>query len=212
MLSGIDVHDKQGKIDWHKVAGAGNSFAFVRGAYGDRTDDRAQENFDGARQAGLRCGLYHFYRMNPAHPFTRQIDCMIAVLKHVGYGAGDLPPVLDVEDNPHYDGEWNSSNNTTYMQGLRDWVNRVSAEFHATPIIYTRAGFWNALGKPNAFSDHPLWVAHYTQANSPTIPSGWMKYAFWQFADAETVDGVPGTGDVNRFNGTAADLSALLQG
>ena len=211
MLTGVDVHDKQGKIDWSKVAAAGNKFAFVRGVYGTRADARAKENFDGARAAGLLCGVYHFYRMNPQFSFADQIAKMVAVLQDVGYGTGDLPPVLDVEDNPQFDGAWNSHNNVAYMKGLRDWVDAMATQFNCTPIIYTRAGFWNALGDNNAFSVHPLWVAHYTNAIAPTLPSGWTKYAFWQFSDKGTVDGVPGTGDVNRFNGTEADLATLKQ-
>ena len=207
MLDGIDLHDAQGAVEWHRVADAGNRFAFVRAAYGDRADKMVAQNYAGAKAAGLATGLYHFYRATRTP--EAQANLMVSIIQNLHAGPGDLPPVLDVEDNPNYDGDWDTKNNAAYIAGLQTWIAAVSAAVKGTPIIYTRASFWNLIGKPSGFANCPLWVAHYTNASSPNLPSGWADYALWQYSEAGHVDGVSGQCDVNRFNGGAADLEAM---
>src|SRR5689334_2186195 len=103
VLQGIDVYEGTGAIEWHRVKAA-NDFAFIRGAYGDRADKMAIQNFQSAKAEGLVCGLYHFYRTTISA--GAQLAAMMSVLQKAGCGKGDLPPVIDVEDNPNYDGLW----------------------------------------------------------------------------------------------------------
>ncbi len=209
MLDGIDVYEGKGEVDWHKVARA-NRFAFMRGAYGDRADRRCEDNFARAKDNGLASGLYHFYRVT--RPAQAQADLMCEVLDKAGFGHGDLPPVLDVEDNPAYDGPWNPANNEAYIAGLRLWLDQVAAHARCTPIIYTRSGFWGVIGRPDGFAGFPLWVAHYTTAPAPTLPQGWQDFAFWQYSQAGHCDGIAGASDMNRFNGEQEDLDRLRAG
>src|SRR5882672_388282 len=113
MLEGIDIHEGQGGIEWHRVAQDGKSFAFIRGAYGDRADKMAVQNFFGAKSEKLLCSLYHFYRVTRG--VDDQINLMVDVLKKAKFGPGDLPPVIDVEDNPKYDGPWRTADNGRFI-------------------------------------------------------------------------------------------------
>ena len=205
-LKGVDVHDKNGAIDWAGLAGTGIQFAFVRAAYGDRLDTRLSENYQGAKGAGLVVGLYHFYRQPLSAADQRQV--MLRAIDQVQLGAGDLPPVIDVEDNPKYDGEWDNANNAAYIADLRDWLQAIRQKIGQAPIVYTRASFWNQIGHPDGFADCPLWVANYGVSN-PHLPRGWTDYAFWQSSDSATLDGMPGTWDLNIFQGSVDDLQAL---
>ncbi len=206
-IEGVDVYAGKGAVDWRRVANAGKEFAFIRGAYGDRADGMVARNFAGAKDAGLLCGIYHFYRAT--RDPEAQAGLMVEVLRNLGCGAGDLPPVIDVEDNPAYDGPWDPSANETYIAGVRHWIARLQDATGRTPILYLRAQFWHRIGKPEGFGDHPLWVAHYGVL-SPSLPSGWSDYAFWQYADDGLVAGVPGRCDLDRFNGDIDALQALL--
>lgn len=62
MPAGIDVYEGDGSINWPRVKAGGIAFAYVRGAYGDRRDSLAHQNFVGAKSAGLPVGLFHFFR------------------------------------------------------------------------------------------------------------------------------------------------------
>jgi lysozyme len=205
-LSGIDVSELQGGIEWHRVAAAGNYFAYIRGAYGDYTDKMAVQNFLAARSENVLCGLYHFYRATRSA--SAQQDAMVNVLRKANFGKGDLPPVIDVEDNPYYDGPWNNQNNSRYVQDLLSWLARMTAEFNCTPIIYTRASFWTQIGTPSGFERYPLWVANYG-VSTPILPSSWANYQFWQYSEAGTVDGISGRCDLDYFNGGLPALRAL---
>ena len=207
-LQGIDVHSGQGAVEWSRVAQDGNHFTFIRAAYGDSPDTMAIQNVLGAKSAGLRCGLYHFYRVT--RDPDAQANLMIEVLQKAKYGAGDLPPVIDVEDNPNYDGEWKTADNNRFVDGIRNWIQKISAEFDCTPLIYTRAGFWSVIGNPPGFNACPLWVANYDVAQ-PRLPQGWQSYAFWQYSEAGHVDGVSGDCDLDYFNGDDAALAAIAQ-
>ena len=205
-LEGIDVYSGNGGVEWHRVASAGKSFAFVRGAYGDVADKAAAQNFNGAKQAGLLAGLYHFYRVT--RDPQKQLQTMRGVLSAAGFGSGDLPPVIDVEDNPANDGEWSTANNAKFVAGLRTWIDGIKADCGRDPIIYTRTGFWKLIGDPQGFANSPLWLARY--ASKPgVLPSEWPVYSFWQYSETGAVSGVPGDCDLDRFNGGLDQLKAL---
>lgn len=205
-LEGIDLSEGQGAVEWHRVAQDGKSFAFIRGAYGDRADRMAVQNFLGAKSEGLLCGLYQFYRVTRDPDDQAQV--MVDTLRSAKFGSGDLPPVLDVEDNPAYDGPWRTANNARFIEGLRSWLTRMNGEFGCTPIVYTRASFWTQIGNPAGFGQCPVWVANY-EVQRPKIPQGWNDYAFWQYSEQGFVDGVSGHCDLNHFNGDEDALRAL---
>jgi lysozyme len=207
MLDGIDVYYRDGVIQWPTLKAAGNAFVIARGAYGDAQDTRVAAYAEGIRQSGMALGVYHFLRTSK--DYQKQIDLMLELIDRLGIGPGDLPPALDVEDNPDYDGPWQTANNDKYLTAVDRWITAVTKRTGHTPILYTRAGFWATLGNPGGFSHCPLWVAHYGAA-SPRLPAGWKDYAFWQYTDKGTVPGVGPTVDRDRFNGDAAALAALL--
>ncbi len=205
-IEGIDVYEGNGAIEWHRVAEDGKSFAFIRGAYGDRADKMVAQNYAGAKDAGLLCGVYHFYRVT--RDPQAQAQLMADILAKIGYDAGDLPPVIDVEDNPAYDGPWNPADNGRYVTGLLAWLDKLKTSTGRTPIVYVRAGFWNTIDNPDGFAVCPLWIAHYGVA-APRLPSTWGDYTFWQYAEDGLVDGVHGHCDLDRFNGEMDALNVL---
>lgn len=64
--AGIDVSTHQGLIDWEQVADAGVTFAIIRAGYRGSTegklyeDEQFQYNLNGAKEAGLKVGVYFF--------------------------------------------------------------------------------------------------------------------------------------------------------
>ncbi|NIV29538.1 MAG: hypothetical protein GWN58_08520, partial [Anaerolineae bacterium] len=57
---GIDVSQWQGDIDWQAVADSGVKFCFARSSVGDRLDPYWEQNYQGAKDAGLLVGAYHY--------------------------------------------------------------------------------------------------------------------------------------------------------
>jgi lysozyme len=198
MLKGIDVSALSGNIDWDRVKAAGNDFCFIRAAYGDAPDLSAAGHLRNARRSGLACGVYHLLRVSK--DAAAQVALMKSLVTTLEIGPGDLPPVVDVEDNPHYDGLWEACHNQPYLAMVADWTSTMHAQLGAPPIVYTRASFWTQLGNPVMFQDNPLWVAHYCEGK-PTLPAPWNAFTFWQHSENAVVDGVAGRADLSYFNG-----------
>ena len=202
-VKGIDVSKWQETINWTKVKAAGYGFAFIRISDGANYQDaKFTSNWAGAKSVGIIRGAYQFFR--PTQSVTAQADMMIAKLGGQ-YTPGDLPPVIDVEDD-------GGLSQATVASRTRQWVDRVQAALGVAPIVYTGKYFWrDEVGSPASFGPNPLWIAQYTTL-CPDIPGPWSKWTFWQYTDSGSVPGIAGPVDTNRFNGSLAQLQAFAAG
>ena len=76
------------------------------------------------------------------------------------------------------------------------------------PIIYTGKYFWQDNVKSTAFGTSPLWIAAYGPT-CPNLPVPWSIWRFFQYSDKGHVAGISGNVDVDRFNGSLAELEAF---
>lgn len=197
-VQGVDVSYYQEKIDWKAVAGTSVKFAIVRVSDGiGFSDPRFQENWKGAKEAGLVRGVYQFFR--PAQDPVKQADLVIDALAADPIGEGDLPVVLDVETQ-------DGVSNATLRARMKTWLDRVETATGKKPIVYTAAFMQNVVG--GGFADYTLWVANYT-SECPLVPSGWTDWSMWQYSDKGKVAGIQGNVDRNVWNGTLDDLLAF---
>jgi len=208
-VSGIDVSHWSGRIDWSRVRATGQRFAFVKATESETyVDPTFDDNWLGAKSAGLLRGAYHFFRVN-ADP-GRQANLFINTIRSMP-DMGELPPVLDLETN---DGQTNAR----VIARAKLWLDAVETAFRKRPIIYSgyyflRDHFSETGGGPPAWTkDYPLWLAQYpyqyTLGSQPALPRGWFTWSFWQYNDKGQVNGVPERVDMDVFNGT---LDALYQ-
>lgn len=186
-IRGIDVSDYQPNVNWPLVANSGMSFAFIKATEGATlVADSFARNWSALKSVGMMRGAYHFFR--PATDVQRQVDNFLRTVK---LEAGDFPPVLDIESTGNLaSGE--------IIDRMTLWLDAVEKETGFRPIIYTYPGFWEKLGTKR-FADYPLWIAHYTTAESPWVPGGWNSWLFWQYTDRGRVSGVSGNVDINIF-------------
>ena len=198
-LKGIDVSYYQGTVDWAKVKGAGQSFAFVRVSDGvNYPDAKFAANWPAVKNAGLVRGLYQYFR--PTQDVQAQVDLLFTKLNAAGgLQAGDLPPVLDLETDGGLDA-------ATVVARAKDWLAKVEAKIGVKPIVYTAAFMSSTIG--TSFGAYPLWVANYG-ATCPLMPSGWSDWSIWQHSDKGSVNGVGGPVDSNHFNGDVPKLLSL---
>lgn len=199
--AGIDVSYYQGVIDWNRAKAGGTEFAFIRVSDGARfRDPKFDANWANAKSAGVIRGAYQFFR--PTQNIEAQANIMIQAVGR--YQPGDLPPVIDVEA----DGGLAPA---AVAAKAKQWVELVKAGTGAAPIIYTGKYFWrDEVGGSRVFSDHALWIAQYT-SKCPDLPLPWSRWTFWQNTDRGRIDGIRGNVDLNKFNGTLADLQAFAQ-
>jgi lysozyme len=200
MIAGIDISHYNSTVDCGKLAAAGVTFAIAKASEGRSTKDPLYSaNYAGLKQNQIFRGAYHFFY--PQIDAQAQAANFLSVVTQLG--PGDLPPTLDVEVS----GEQSPA---AIAAGIQQWLDTVEQELGRTPIIYTAASFWNtALGGSAAFSDYPLWVAHYTSNPSPNVPKGFSDYLFWQYSESGSVPGISGNVDMDWFKGSSSDLAQL---
>jgi lysozyme len=202
-VRGIDVSYHNGTINWSSVKASGVEFAFVRVSDGiGFRDPKFATYYPAAKAAGVIRGPYQFFR--PNQDVAAQADLLVSAIGGV-YTPGDLPPVIDVEAT-------GGLSPATVAARVRTWVDRVKGKLGIDPIVYTGKYFWrDQVGGPSSFANNALWIAAYTSL-CPDIPSPWTRWTFWQHSDKGSVSGISGDVDLDKFNGSLADLIAFANG
>src|SRR5690606_4073414 len=73
--------------------------------------------------------------------------------------------------------------------------------------IYTGRFFWQDSVGSSDYADHPLWIADYSSATCPNLPTQWTDWVFWENSSTGSVDGITGNVNTSVFN---VDLPALI--
>ena len=93
-ITGIDISAHNGEINFSQVAESGIQFVYIKATEGATFKDaRFQYNYKNARKAGLKVGVYHFFRFN--------IDGKSQALNIINSIKGknlDLPIAIDIEE------------------------------------------------------------------------------------------------------------------
>ncbi|HEY5927637.1 MAG TPA: GH25 family lysozyme [Kofleriaceae bacterium] len=199
---GIDVSRFQGDINWQLVAGSGVKYAWIQISRSlTDIDLKFPYNWQQAKANGILRGAYQRFR--PGMDVMGQAKLFVDKLAPVLL-PGDMPPMLDVEDADGLTGP-------QIAAAVQQWMNYVEPRIGMRPFIYTGFYFWRDSVGGADFSQHPLWIANYS-ATCPLVPPHWTKWTFHQYSSTAMIPGITAnTVDVNKFNGTLAQLQALGQ-
>jgi lysozyme len=199
-IHGIDVSKYQSIIAWDEVKAmqvkqVHVGFAFIKATEGiDNTDPQFHRNWKKARSNDTTRGAYHFFIASKDGKLQAQ-----NFINRVDLNAGDLPPVLDVEQR-------NGTTTEQLKKEVRKWLETIENYYGVVPIIYTNVDFYYSyLGKE--FDKYPLWVAHYYEEGQPRIKRDWI---FWQHNDQGNVNGIISRVDFNVFNGDSNAFRDIL--
>jgi lysozyme len=202
-LTGIDISRYQQKIDWGAVTASGVQFCFIKATEGARDVDVAFErHWESASTAGLVRGAYHFFR--PQIPVSAQADLFVRTVGRLH--PGDLPPALDLEGTAGWVGIPPASRAPLALKMLE----AMERSMGVAPIVYMSPWFaTDMLNSAAALARFPIWIAQYTEAQSPKIPKPWNTWTFWQHSQGGKVPGISGFLDLDRFQGSLEDLKRL---
>ena len=209
---GIDIsywdHQSPGVLDLNQLHSACAEFVFIKASeFSSGREGYSRYTFyetdkAAAKAAGMVIGAYQYAKPTAdtaqiVADATAQAQGLIALTGPIR--AGELPPVLDLEDAPSALGK---SNLTLWA---KTWLATAQQLTGRTPILYTYTNFMTTrlVADPDLVK-YPLWQAHYYyKLTAPTAVAGWPieNRLFWQFTSAGQL---PGTG------GTATDLDVLM--
>lgn len=210
-VNGIDSSHWNGELDGDKCVEAGNVFYFAKASDGwtivadaaePRLDPLCQINTSEAIRAGLKVGLYHYFR--PDKDAMSQAELFLDILTLVD--AQHLPPALDFEEHPPA-----GMSVEELREALLSWLLMVEMETGQTPFLYTNKTYYDAYLDFGAFDRFPIFVANYTSADEPAMPNRRDDWEIWQwdYTGGGIENGVK-TYDVdkNRWLGTKAEFLA----
>ena len=178
-IMGIDVSHYQGHINWNEVARNNDvHYVYIKATEGgELMDNMFRTNLRGARRAGLKVGVYHFYI--PSVSPQRQFDN----LRHaVDRKEMDLLPIIDIERRGR-------GSLPTFQQNLRTFIQLVERHYGVRPVLYCSRDFYNKyLSGP--FTSYKYMIARYP----PEVPELCDNAAFvmWQFSSTSYVSGIRG--------------------
>lgn len=188
----IDTSVDQGAIDFAALKG------HVVGIYPKATegitytDAQYRRSRDIARTRGIRCGAYHFVRMNDDGALQAK-----HFLSQRG-GACTLVPMVDIEE-ASFDGV-----TLPLETKIARFSHLISAIDRTLPIgkrciIYTNYDTWTTyMGNTDAFSGHLLWVAQSEDPRKSGLFGGWKSAAIWQYSIGR-VPGISGDVDLDKI-------------
>lgn len=195
---GLDVSFYNNQIDWAALKAQGFSFAIVRiggrgwgtgGLYGDHL---TQGYLRGAREAGLKLGVYFYSSArNPAEA----LEEAQSALRELNGLELDLPLFLDMELSGDYpDGRADSLSPSERAAVVETFCRAVQAG-GCRAGLYASEGFCRYNLDYDAVAQFPLWMASYTLDNQ--LPQYLDGYLIWQQTDAARAGGVDGPFDLD---------------
>lgn len=192
-VCGIDISRHNGTVDFDSVAAAGIEFVYIKASEGtSHRDISYRRNRQGAAEAGLPVGAYHFFRF--------ECDGRRQALNFLSAISGtdpELPLAIDIE-------EWgNPAEVATDIVVERLIAMRaVLANAGYRTVVYTNKNGYRRFVEAD---DAELWICSFTE---PPLPHG--RWRLWQHSHCGSVPGICGEVDLNTFNGTRADFRAWL--
>lgn len=183
---GIDISKHNGKVDFNALKKKVD-FVMIREGYGkkdpNQIDKRFKENINGAKNAGIPVGVYHY-------SYARSVEDAINEAKFCleninGYKL-EYPVAFDIEDPTQ----------TTLSKRVKTDMCKAFCEtienagYYAT--IYTNVNWLkNHLYADELLSKYDLWLAQWN-VKEPSYNCG-----LWQTSDKGLIDGISGNVDLN---------------
>ncbi len=191
---GIDVSKWQnqanssGTIDWSAVKNAGKSFAMIRLSYGQTKDPYFEYNYSGARNAGVKTGVYCY---NTATTVSAAVEQANYVIGQLNGRPLDYPVCLDMEGNTV--GALDNTTRTNIVYAFKNVVERAGYDF----ILYANKNWLDNYFDNPRLAGMDLWIARYCDYSLGHRYTGAGNVRMWQYTSSGTVNGITGLVDLN---------------
>lgn len=193
-MKGIDVSILQGNINWRKAKADGVKFAMVKATQGRGetaatkhlrvfTDGKLAANVAGAHNAGIDCGVYHYFTAKTNAEAEYEAEYFLEAIKPYKQYI-DLWAAVDVESEP-YLGKVSKTTLTSATKTFMDCVKKKGFK----PMLYTNPNYLKYRFTANAFKYDDIWLAHWGVKEPMSMPNTQI----WQYG-------------LGRVNGINADV------
>ncbi len=192
-IPGIDVSRYQGDINWEQVKESGVEFVLLRlgyRGYGNGAlvkDAFADANYQGAKAAGLKVGVYFFSQSINVYEAAQEAQW---VMEHIQGWELDLPVVYDWE-LPADDAR-TAHVTAGQLTAFTRVFNRILQNNGYGVMVYFNRHHASERLYLHRLTDYPHWLAMYQEEMSYPY-----DIAIWQYSESGSVPGIEGNVDLN---------------
>lgn len=190
---GIDVSKWNGEIDWNAVREDGVEFAIIRCGYRGASsgwlieDPYFWQNLKGAKEAGLKVGLYFFTQAVNAKEAVEEASTVISLL---GEETIDYPVYIDVE-GVGGTGRADGLDIDTRTDVCRAFCKTIENAGLEAGVYSSRYWYYNNINVAE-LEDYHIWLAEYRDT-----PLYRGNYEMWQYTSDGSVNGIEGRVDLD---------------
>lgn len=191
---GVDVSEHKLEIDWQAVADDGIDFAIIR--IGGRLmqsgtifeDKYFRANLEGAKDAGLKVGVYFFSQALNAQEGLEEAEFVLDLLDGAEL---DYPVICDWEYLGGSTARTYGVEPAEITAGINAFCARVE-EAGYTGMLYFNAYCGYIKMDLRDLTDYDFWYAQYSD-----VPSYRYHFQMWQYSSSGQVDGISSDVDLN---------------
>ncbi len=198
MVTGIDLSEKNGSIDWVQVGSGDIHFAYIKATEAlDIVDSNFKFNMKAAQNAGILTGAYHW--LHPGLHVGQQLELFV---KTVADFRGLLPPVVCLQTS--------LTSLEEMEKNIKAFLALLEKKVGVKPVIYTSDTFWSTYLPQSGWGcDYPLWIDK-PGTMWPAQLWPWAGWTFWQNSYQIRLPGIPLNLGSNWFIGTLEEMRSMV--
>lgn len=188
IYEGIDVSSWQGDIDFNQVKDAGIDVVYIKSSEGFRSvDSYFEQNYSGAKSAGLKVGFYHYVTAKSVEDAISQAQFFVSTISGKN---PDCKLAMDFES-------FGDLSNYEINQISLAFIQKVEELSGKEVVVYSDK--YNATNVFNSsVANYPLWVAQY-EVSEPSVSANWNSWVGWQYTDQGEIPGISAYVDRDKF-------------
>lgn len=203
---GCDVSHWDGDTDFQKMVSSGASFVFIKASQNSE-DKKFTQNWKNAKEAGILRGAYHYLDWKKSE--IEQANLFADTMRG---DYGELPPVLDLEEDP---APYKLSKQSIQTK-VWNFLQTLERKTGKIPMIYCGYYYWKDFCSTELrWAKYPFWLAWYADESVIKVPAPWTKWTFWQYTskgNSILYGSKKKVIDLNYYNGTEAELREWSSG
>ncbi len=190
---GIDISEHNDEIDFNKVKESGIEFVFIRIGWrgysqgGVFVDQLFEDYYNGAKEAGLKVGVYFFSQAINQDEAKQEADFVLETLNGRSL---DLPVVYDFETIDYDDARTDNLSKQQVTSNAVTFLKTVSKQYDG--MLYANLDLLENKYENTILNSYPLWYAQYYKE-----PETLKDFKIWQYSESGVVDGIDGDTDLN---------------
>jgi len=198
MITGLDLSEKNGQIDWDLLTQEEVDFIYFKASEGvNQVDSMVKKNLKASRQNNIMTGAYHWLR--PELHVGQQVDLFVSTVKDFN---GMLSPLVCVQVNPN--------KSEDIIKNIQTFFRLLEQRLQIKPLVYISEKSWKLIQTESSWGcDYPLWI----DQPGKTWPKQlwpWAGWTFWQYSYQARMPGISNEIGLNWFNGSREELAELL--